>query len=271
MRGPTLLLLLAPAHALRAAVGPLAPAPLAPLVTRTRPLLAMASDEVDAAYRTLGLSADATYDDITNAETDMTERYAGDEAMLKRIEEAKDLVTDDKLRQRMAGARAIYEGQMAKEDRPVVLPDPPWVVANEIRKKLFQRPDLKYALRVVLLMGGLGIVPLFSAGAGQTCLLLSTVSAMGFVYNRGEAEIVRDDMGQIGEVRPMEKKPMALCVGSTMLFWFWGYFKAKRVVAAMAAPGAAVPRGLEMVVRCFLCSFALIPQCLFLKVHSVFD
>ena len=66
---------------------------------------------------------------------------------------------------------------------------------------------------------------LASLSLPQTTLLINTVSAMGFMYNRGEADVVRDDYGQIGEIRPMKKKPMAFTAAITSIFWFWGFFK----------------------------------------------
>lgn len=51
---------------------------------------------------------------------------------------------------------------------------------------------------------------------------------MGFIYNRGEPDVVRDDFGQIGEIRPMKLKPFVLTAAITFALWVWGDRKAKR-------------------------------------------
>jgi hypothetical protein len=237
-----------------------------PQIARLRPLFACA--DADAAYRTLGVDEDASYDEIMDKFMELSERYAADPDQMKRVESAKEKVLDLRLRQRMEGSlKANYEGRTAREDIPVPPKPKPWEIANEYRKMLFARPSPKYALKVVGLLGGLGLSGWIAPSTAQTSLLLTTVSGMGFMYNRGEAEIPRDDFGQIGEIRPMKPKPMALTAAITAVFWFWGFFKAKSAIAMMASP----PKGLEMILRCTFCSLALIPPALFVKVHTIFD
>jgi len=132
---------------------------------------------------------------------------------------------------------------------------------------MFQRPSPKHALQVVGLLGGLSLAGWIAPNTAQTTLLINTVSAMGFMYNRGEADVVRDDYGQIGEIRPMKKKPMAFTAAITSIFWFWGFFKAKRIMSLMVN----APRGIEVVLRTSLISCALILPCLFVKVQWVED
>ena len=93
----------------------------------------------------------------------------------------------------------------------------------------------------------------------------------GFVYNRGEAEVARDDFGQIGEIRPMQPKPFILTAAITSIFVIFGWVKAKGMIATMLARGVTPPRTLEAVLRCTIISLGLILPALFVRVHSVFD
>jgi len=143
---------------------------------------------------------------------------------------------------------------------------PPWVIVGEYARKLFEFPTPKFALQVIGLIGGLTVASWISPNSAGTILLINVMSAMGFMYNRGQPEVKRDDFGQIGEVRPMKPKPMALTCAITFTFWMWGYLKAKRLVAL-----AVVPRGLEVIARGTLISGSLILAALFVKPHGVFD
>ena len=116
------------------------------------------------------------------------------------------------------------------------------------------------------LLGGLSLASWISPNSAGTILLINVMSGMGFMYNRGQPDVVRDDFGQIGEVRPMKPKPMALTCGITFTLWMWGYFKAKRLVAL-----AVIPKGVEGIVRGTLISGALAIAALFVKPHGLFD
>lgn len=216
----------------------------------------------------LGLSTDSTYDQIMDAHLDLTERYQDDLPRIASLDGAKEKVLDYILRQRMAGSlQASYEGMTAAEDRPPPKKTPLWVHANDFRKKLFVMPSLKYTGQVFLLLGGLTVASWLAPNTAGTILLLNVVSAMGFIYNRGEAEVPRDDFGQIGEIRPMEPKPFALTVAIVASIWFAGFIKAKQIAATVANP----TRGLEVILRTTLISVGLIIPSLFVKVHTIFD
>jgi hypothetical protein len=232
------------------------------------PLVSMVEIDEAEAYRTLGVTEDATYDEISVRFEELSDSYADDAARLEKVEAAKEKILDVILRKRMEGSmQAIYEGKTAREDIKAPPKTPLWKIADEYRRKMFQRPSPKHALQVFGLLGGLSLAGWIAPNTAGTTLLINTVSAMGFMYNRGEAEIPRDDFGQIGEIRPMKPKPMAFTATITALFWFWGFFKTKSVMAAMVG----APKGLETVVRTTLCSCALILPSLFLKVQWIED
>jgi hypothetical protein len=237
-------------------------------LARTPPAIVAISEEVAFAYRQLGLPEDATYDEITDAALELEEKYKDNSARLGAIEKAKEVVLDDRLRQRMSGTlQAKYEGSLSIDDRPAVKRTPIWVIANGIRKKCIIMPTPKYALYVCALLGGLSLATWLAPSTAGTILMINVMSGMGFVYNRGEPDVVRDDFGQVGEIRPMQPKPFAVTALLTAAIWLAGFIKAKQMVAAMVNP----PRSLELVLRTTLISTGLILPALFFRVQGLFD
>jgi len=240
----------------------------APSVLRARVPIGLASEEDEGYYRALGLSDDAGYDEITDAHMRLTEQYAGDQARVDQLDEAKDKVLALMLRKRMEGSlKAEYGGQMAREDRPPVPKTPIWEIVNEFRKKTVGLPARRDALNIFGLIGGLTFATWLAPTTAGTIMLINTVSAMGFMYNRGEPDVPRDDFGQIGEIRPMKPKPMALTVAVTATGWLWGYRRAK----ALLLTGAVAPWVPEIVLRTTMVSFALSIFALFVKAHDIFE
>jgi len=231
-----------------------------------------ASDDAAEAYRLLGLSDDAEYDKIWEAYEALSEKYAADPARVSTIEEAKDKVLDDRLRQRMAGTLgATYDGMVAVEDRPEEPKTPLLEILSGYRKKLILVPSPRYAFQVFTILGGLTLATWVAPSTAGSILLINIMSGMGFIYNRGEADVVRDDFGQIGEIRPMKPKPFMLTAAIAASISLFGWLRAKKLVAGMVAAGATVPRGLDGVLRTTLISCGLIIPSLFVKVHSIFD
>jgi len=268
LRTATLSLLLAPT-----VVGLLASSPAgvrfrSPIARRLSLPVLVASEDAAQAYRLLGLPEDATYEQIWDSYETLSERYAADPARVSSLDSAKDKVLDDRLQQRISGTLgATYEGLTAREDRPVPPKTPLWVHANDLRKKLILVPSPRYAFQVFSILGGLTFATWLAPSTAGSILLINIVSAMGFIYNRGEADVVRDDFGQIGEIRPMKPKPFMFTAAITASFSFVGFMRAKRIVSAMAAP----PKGLEGVLRTTLISAGLMIPALLLKVHTIFD
>lgn len=232
---------------------------------RARPPPVMLGDrpmETEQACRTLGVDESAGYEEIVTRFDELEAIYGGDTTKLEELQRAKDTILDSILRQRMEGSlKAQYKGGVAREDLPKPTRPPIWNTLNEHRKKLFEFPSRKHAVKVFSLLLGASLVAWVNPRQAGLLLMLSTVSAFGFMYNRGEREPVRDEFGEIGEIKPMQKKPCALAAAITATIWFWGYFMAKQLVSQP---------GLEMVMRTTLISCALIVPSLFVKVHPVF-
>ena len=269
LRVALLAVLAQPVYVFLATTRPLVARPAALAATpllRARPLIAQ-EDSSDA-YRTLGISEDAAYDEITTAYDNLSEQYAGDAAYIAKLDAAKDKVVNAMLSRRLSGAAAQYEGGLALEDRKVPPPTPIWEKANNLRKKTILRPSPRYALQVFALLGGMALACWVAPSTAQTSGLLATASGMGFMYNRGEAEAVRDDFGQIGEIKPMKPKPFALTVSITALVWLLASIRTSQMMAVLPQKP---PKGLVMIVRTTLVSLGLIIPALFVRVHGFFD
>ena len=72
--------------------------PLRPVAGRTLarlPLVSMAAEMDEAeAYRTLGVTEDATYDEISVRYEELSESYAGDAARMEKVDAAKEKILD---------------------------------------------------------------------------------------------------------------------------------------------------------------------------------
>lgn len=171
------------------------------------------------------------------------------------------------LQRRMAGAAASYEGMLALEDRKAPPKTPLWEIANDFRKRVILMPTLGYAGKVVGLMGGLAVAAWVAPSTAQTAVLVNTLSGMGFMYNRGEADVKRDDFGQIGEIRPMKKRPMALTCAITAAVWLGATLRTNAMLAVL--PGKP-PRGLDTILRLSFVTVGLLIPALFLRVQGFF-
>jgi hypothetical protein len=217
----------------------------------------------EEALRILGIMEGAGYDEIEAQYQELEGKYAGDEAKLEAIESARATAVENILRARLEGSKqAAYDGRIAKEDKPKPKKTPVWVHVNDFRKKILALPSPKYALQVFSILGGLSLAAWMSPTQAGGFLMLNTVSAAGFMYNRGETEAARDDTGQIGEIKPAKPKPLALTIAIVGACWLWGYFKAKALGPA---------RGMEIAMRTSLISAALVLPVLFIKVHPLFE
>lgn len=154
-------------------------------------------------YRALGVSEDATYEEVDEAVQRLSIKYADDRKKLMMLDVYKDKIFEDKLQKRMSGAltpkikESPYERKLVPKKRFVM---PEWA------KGIFKLPDFPYFRRTGIIMGifvALGFVTPTLAGS---CMAMAFIAAAGFLYNRGLPDPVRDDYGAVGEVRPVKHK-----------------------------------------------------------------
>lgn len=259
-------LLVRPAHVFLVPARPLRNAPIvAPARTPLRVSHLVAQDADP--YRTLGISEDANYDEISNAYEDLATRYAGDTAMMGQLDQAKDAVVNNMLARRMAGQAANYAGGTAAEDIKLPPPTPLLEQLNDFRKKVIIPPTPKYALQVIGLLGGLALAAWISPSSASTIGLLNTASGLGFIYNRGEPDVVRDDFGQVGEVKPMKPKPFALTAALVGGAWLVAFLRTNAIMAGMPA---RPPKPFATIMRTTIYSMLIIPAALFVRAQGFF-
>jgi hypothetical protein len=220
------------------------------------------SAEVLDAYRTLGITSDATYQEIELLVEEMERIYSNEPKKLAAIEKARNIIVDNLMSKRMAGSMKGPTDLMDIKPKS----KPIWSRLDfSILKKLtmlIEFPSFPHLRNVVGLLGGLAVASWLSPQQAGGLLMLNTMSAAGFMYNRGEGPEVRDDKGQIGEIKPTKTKPLLLTVAIIAACYFWGVNKAKAMVTR---------RGFEVCMRMTMVSCALILPCLFVKVHPIFD
>ena len=135
------------------------------------------SEEVQNAFRMLGVSEEATYDEITISYGELCTKYKGETKRLIRLQAAKDIVLEDRLRQRMAGAynsgisdgigRNMDIGDNRKEEKEPLIKVPAWA------ENYMELPTKKLLLRNGVLFGCIALLSIVARN------LAATACAMG--------------------------------------------------------------------------------------------
>jgi hypothetical protein len=223
-------------------------------------------DKLLRAYRTLGISEDATYDEITDAHIELTERYADDEARVLRLDEAKDLVISEQLRKRMSGELRAKVAASPWDEKPVQR-EMPWAPVFRFLRKFIRPPGFGHFKAVLPLFTAIMLTPLFAPGMSESLNLLSCLGGFSFTYNRGQADVPKDEWGQIGEIRPFKPKPLQLTIMLCVFTYFVANTLAKRAVAGMVG----APRGTAALVKSTYLCIGFVFQALFFDVHAASD
>ncbi|GAB0496246.1 hypothetical protein MMPV_007558 [Pyropia vietnamensis] len=154
-------------------------------------------------YRMLGVGEDATYEEVEAAVARLSIKYGQDQKKLMQLAVSKDKIFEDRLAQRMSGS---FKGKVkvSPYERPVV--KKPLFTIPEWARNSVALPTKQYLKRTSLLMAifvGLGFL---TPTLASSCMAMAFISAAGFLFNRGLPEVVRDDFGNAGEVRPVQNK-----------------------------------------------------------------
>ena len=120
------------------------------------------SEEAQAALRMIGVSEDATYDEVTEAYQELCTKYKGETKRLIRLQAAKDIVLEDRLRQRMSGAfksdiadrvgKNMDIGDNRKAPKEPLITLPAWA------EPYMELPTKKLLLRNALLFGAISLM-----------------------------------------------------------------------------------------------------------------
>jgi hypothetical protein len=240
-------------------------APALPLAPRSRLVVGLADDDNINGYRELGLAEDATYDEVMDAFMSLSETYSDNPERMMTLELAKNKVLDERLKQRMSGSLGGAEAS-PWDERPVVR-TPPWVYAKEYATRalrIFDIPTKAHAMSCVPLLGAMTTFCLVSPRVVFLGRLLMLVNSGMLIYGRNTDPVPRDEYGQVGEIRPMKKKPM----GITILIVLGSYFAGQRLALRCAMfLGIFELRTYSS----FFMGVSLILATLFTKAHGVFE
>ena len=153
------------------------------------------SEEAMAALRMIGVSEEATYDEVTDAYGELCTKYKGETKRLIRLQAAKDIVLEDRLRQRMAGAyksdiadrvgKNMDIGDNRKEEKEPLITLPPWA------EQYMELPSKKLLLRNGVLFGIISLMSIIAKHLAPTACAL----------------------GDAAPARPPTRSPAAHCFG----------------------------------------------------------
>eukprot|EP00930_Biecheleria_cincta_P038206 TRINITY_DN26253_c0_g1_i1.p1 TRINITY_DN26253_c0_g1~~TRINITY_DN26253_c0_g1_i1.p1 ORF type:complete len:333 (-),score=56.56 TRINITY_DN26253_c0_g1_i1:75-1031(-) len=171
-------------------------------------------------YRTLGLPQDATRADVAKATSRLRRKYANDADALERVEAANLWIMTKILADQEDATRARQQANRLREmgDTPRKLFQkyiagylPPSI------RQMFQPPTMKHFRWASAVIGVFALAGLCIPAQGTNFVGLAGASAMGFVYQRGRPEPVKDDMGNVGRVQKNNPKEMAACIVLVLL------------------------------------------------------
>jgi len=242
----------------------------APLAARSRMIVNLADDDNINGYRELGLPEDATYDAVMDAFLELSETYSDDPERMLTLELAKNKVLDERLKQRMSGnlagpskGRAV----ISPFDERAKVRTPPWVIAKRVLQRIvkpFEVPTRAHAMSCVPLLGFMTTAMLVAPRIQMLGTILMTVNSGMLIYSRNTDPLATDDYGQVGEIRPMKRKPAALTVGILFGAFLFRVFTFKHILALVPWLG---PKTLSPL----LVGGSLMFATCFFKAHGVFD
>jgi len=168
------------------------------------------SDEVQAAYRLMGLDLDAKYDDIEVAYEELLSAYADNQKMKIRLAVAKDKVLGHILNARLKGASTAPK-VFDPFDRPSG--PKPLITIPPFLQGVMELPDRELLVKNGAVFGLIGLLPLVTAAWASTSVGLGFAISLYLLYNRGVPD--QGDMG--ADMRPPKPKPLIMAVGITLL------------------------------------------------------
>mmetsp|Transcript_24982 Transcript_24982/g.83724 ORF Transcript_24982/g.83724 Transcript_24982/m.83724 type:complete len:278 (-) Transcript_24982:231-1064(-) len=156
-------------------------------------------------YRTLGITQDATYEEITDAFANLVSQ-AGDNAdRIAQLETARDRILDERLKMRLSGQGPPVRDPLVKPKEKI-----DWFKPFKILRRYIQRPTMAHFTKMSFIFLGFAVGSLVAPGVGDQMSFFSLVFGSAFVYARGTPEPVRDDFGQVGEILPTKTLPAIL-------------------------------------------------------------
>ncbi|KAK4533912.1 hypothetical protein CCYA_CCYA20G4794 [Cyanidiococcus yangmingshanensis] len=196
------------------------------------------SEDGSNPYRALGVSESATFEEIQAAFENLKIKYADDMKQLTKLEVLRDKIFDDKLRRRLQGKLQgiVRESPLEKRFRQQPWWKTTWIgqqitTPGGLLHGIFKVPDMKYFRRTTIIMGILAILGLLVPRFATSALPIACMTSMAFLYNRGQPEVRRDEFGNIGEVRPLDRPAALKAIGIVLILGGLGFVFAYGIVS----------------------------------------
>jgi hypothetical protein len=205
------------------------------------------SEETQNAFRMLGVSEDATYDEITESYEELCTKYKGETKRLIRLQAAKDIVLEDRLRQRMAGTfkSEISQFNMDIGDNRKVaklsLQDrlPNWMT------DYVELPTKKLTLRNIVLFGFFSMLGVLSTTWVKGSIGLGFAFGFFLLYNRGLAAD-NTSIDEMQQQRTYKKGPVGKAILVNLILAAFGAILSQILPLAFLAEEAVVAVGLNL-------------------------
>lgn len=218
-------------------------------------------------YRILGISEDSSREQVMKATAQLRRKYADDQEALERVERANLWV----MTRIISKKEDEMELQRRDQRRTDLATAPKRFFQNRVAgyippsmRQMIEVPDKKHFRRTSSLMGLFSLLALCVPTQATNFVGLGAATALGFIYQRGRPEPVRDERGQVGEVRKINFKEMGASLAVV----------AAGVVIGLSLTFAIMPfAGMTpfTVLFCLSTIAVLYIAALFLKVFECFD
>jgi len=191
-------------------------------------------------YRIFGIVDDAPYEEVEAAYQALVEENKDNEKYCMQLEMMKEKIFDDRLYARMQGS---LKAKIAESpfDRKFVVKKDPWYTKIKWLANIVRMPKKNYAIQVSALMACFIIAGIFAPQLASTTMGFGFLSSMGFLYNRGTPDIVRDDMGNPGESRPANYGALGKTLGICAIFGGIGFALGNVILTNFALPASIQP------------------------------
>lgn len=162
-------------------------------------------------YRMLGIPEDASKDQVLKATTRLRRKYSENEEALERVETANLWImtrivsrNEEARRQRQQANRMRELGDSPRRlfQKYILGYLPPSV------RQMVEPPNTKHFRWTSGLLGLFALLGLCVPTQATNFVGLAAASAMGLVYQRNRPEPLKDDMGNVGEVKKVNPKEM---------------------------------------------------------------